>query len=103
MKVRKNKEEKYCPVCGERIYGRSDKKFCSDECRTFYNRRNYRLKVSSIICEKKMLMSDRRLSSAYYSLKRLSGGRFPFIFKICCSFVQLFEKLYIIANKFKKP
>ena len=26
-----------CPVCGKIVNGRSDKKFCSDECRIFYN------------------------------------------------------------------
>lgn len=26
-----------CPVCGKNVNGRSDKKFCSDECRIFYN------------------------------------------------------------------
>ena len=24
-----------CPVCGEPVIGRADKKYCSDECRTF--------------------------------------------------------------------
>ena len=28
---------KKCPVCGKEVNGRSDKKFCSDECRTFFN------------------------------------------------------------------
>ncbi len=26
-----------CLECGEKIYGRSDKKFCSDSCRNAYN------------------------------------------------------------------
>ncbi len=26
-----------CPECGEKIVGRSDKKFCSDACRNAYN------------------------------------------------------------------
>ncbi|MBR5073835.1 MAG: DUF2116 family Zn-ribbon domain-containing protein [Bacteroidales bacterium] len=26
-----------CPVCGKEVNGRSDKRFCSDECRIFYN------------------------------------------------------------------
>ena len=33
--------EKRCPVCQERILGRKDKKFCSDQCRvTHYNNLN---------------------------------------------------------------
>ncbi len=30
-------ENKICLECGERIQGRSDKKFCSDYCRNSYN------------------------------------------------------------------
>jgi len=29
--------ERTCPVCGDRILGRIDKKFCSDQCRAEYN------------------------------------------------------------------
>lgn len=29
--------EKSCPVCGDKIIGRKDKKFCSDQCRNVYN------------------------------------------------------------------
>lgn len=37
-----NKDElkaKTCPECGDRIIGRVDKKFCSDQCRNTYNNR----------------------------------------------------------------
>jgi predicted nucleic acid-binding Zn ribbon protein len=33
-------ESRQCLECGERIYGRSDKKFCSDLCRNAFNNRN---------------------------------------------------------------
>ena len=29
--------QKDCPECGEKIVGRTDKKFCSDYCRNSYN------------------------------------------------------------------
>lgn len=29
--------EKRCIVCGEVVQGRSDKKFCSTECKSFHN------------------------------------------------------------------
>lgn len=33
--------KKLCPECGDDFMGRSDKRFCSDHCRTtFYNRQN---------------------------------------------------------------
>ena len=28
-----------CPECGDKIIGRVDKKFCSDQCRNTYNNR----------------------------------------------------------------
>ncbi len=31
--------EKKCLECGEKIFGRVDKKFCSDQCRNSYNNR----------------------------------------------------------------
>lgn len=31
---------KFCLECGERIYGRTDKKFCGDYCRTHYHNKN---------------------------------------------------------------
>jgi hypothetical protein len=34
-------EEKLCPECERPIYGRSDKKFCSDACRNAYNNKVY--------------------------------------------------------------
>ena len=30
-------EKKTCPVCGDPIIGRIDKKFCSDQCRNAFN------------------------------------------------------------------
>ncbi|MBL7871044.1 MAG: hypothetical protein JNM78_05500 [Cyclobacteriaceae bacterium] len=31
------KDEKVCLECGDKIIGRADKKFCSDQCRVSYN------------------------------------------------------------------
>ena len=31
--------EKQCPECGDKIIGRTDKKFCSDGCRNTFNNR----------------------------------------------------------------
>lgn len=32
-------EERQCLECGDTVYGRIDKKFCSDQCRNSYNNR----------------------------------------------------------------
>lgn len=34
-------KKRLCPVCGEPILGRIDKKFCSDQCRNTFNNRRY--------------------------------------------------------------
>lgn len=34
-------EIRKCPVCGDQIIGRIDKKFCSDQCRNTFNNSKY--------------------------------------------------------------
>ncbi|MDA3879752.1 MAG: DUF2116 family Zn-ribbon domain-containing protein [Prolixibacteraceae bacterium] len=33
--------QRQCPVCGDSINGRVDKKFCSDQCRNSFNNKRY--------------------------------------------------------------
>lgn len=33
-------DKRSCPECGDPVYGRIDKKFCSDQCRNSYNNKN---------------------------------------------------------------
>jgi predicted nucleic acid-binding Zn ribbon protein len=33
-------EKRFCPVCNDPVYGRIDKKFCSDQCRNAFNNKN---------------------------------------------------------------
>lgn len=65
-------EDRICPVCGKRIVGRTDKKYCSDECRAFTNNRKWR--------EKRNLMgSDATLAGIERDLAELcrgGGGRY---------------------------
>ncbi|MEQ8925334.1 MAG: hypothetical protein RLO81_05940 [Fulvivirga sp.] len=48
-------DEKECIECGTKIFGRNDKKFCSDQCRNSYNNRlnsdstNYIRKVNNTL------------------------------------------------------
>jgi predicted nucleic acid-binding Zn ribbon protein len=39
----------YCQVCGKLLVGRSDKKFCSDQCRAQLNNRNKKLDAGELI------------------------------------------------------
>lgn len=34
-------DKRKCPVCGDAVLGRVDKKFCSDHCRNSYNNERY--------------------------------------------------------------
>jgi hypothetical protein len=57
---------KTCLECGDRIAGRSDKKFCSDQCRTAYhNRQNgdatsYVRNVNNILRRNRRILAELR-------------------------------------------
>ena len=56
--------ERQCPECGDNIKGRSDKKFCSDQCRNAYNNRlnsdtyNYMRKVNNILRKNRRILAE---------------------------------------------
>ena len=55
---------KKCLECGRELFGRSDKRFCSDQCRTSYNNRlnsdrtNYMRKVNRILRKNRKILHD---------------------------------------------
>jgi predicted nucleic acid-binding Zn ribbon protein len=59
-----NETKPNCPECGYEIIGRSDKKFCSDQCRNTYNNRlkkdsnNYIRKISSILRKNRRILKE---------------------------------------------
>ncbi len=60
----KESEKRKCAVCEAPIYGRSDKKFCSDQCRTashnMANRdaTNYMRKVNNILRKNRRILAQ---------------------------------------------
>ena len=60
--------EKVCMECGEKIVGRTDKKYCSDYCRNSYN--------NNLNKDKKNLMRNvnNRLRKNYRILEELNPG-----------------------------
>ena len=56
--------EKACLECGEKIIGRVDKKFCSDQCRVSHNNRlnsnetNYMRNVNNILRKNRRILID---------------------------------------------
>lgn len=53
--------EKLCEECGRSINGRSDKKFCSDQCRTTFNNRRNSIETNHIRRVNTILRKNRRI------------------------------------------
>lgn len=57
-------EEKVCLECKTKIFGRVDKKFCSDQCRNAYNNKlnsngtNYIRNVNNILRKNRRILTD---------------------------------------------
>lgn len=57
-------QEKICLECGTKIFGRVDKKFCSDQCRNSYNNKlnsdgtNYIRNVNNILRKNRRILMD---------------------------------------------
>ena len=56
--------EKNCLNCGDPIIGRSDKKYCSDQCRSGYNNKinneenNYIKEVNNVLRKNRKILAD---------------------------------------------
>jgi predicted nucleic acid-binding Zn ribbon protein len=57
-------EKKTCPVCGDAIIGRIDKKFCSDQCRNEFNNKQNQDANSFIRRINHSLRKNRRILEA---------------------------------------
>jgi hypothetical protein len=55
------KTEKTCLECGEKIIGRADKKFCSDQCRVSYNNKLNSDKTNYVRNVNNTLSKNRRI------------------------------------------
>lgn len=54
-------DEKFCLECGDSIVGRTDKKFCSDQCRNSYNNKLNSDSVNTIRNINNHLRKNRRI------------------------------------------
>ena len=64
--------DKVCPVCGKKIVGRTDKKYCSDECRAFVNNRKWRERRNAVAADATLGGIERDLED----LSMGGGGRY---------------------------
>lgn len=60
-------EKRTCPVCGDAIIGRIDKKFCSDQCRNTFNNERYSSNNAHV------MTINRQLKKNYSILKSLNN------------------------------
>lgn len=78
-------EQRKCLACGEPIYGRADKKFCSDACRNSYHyEQNHSVsdivrKVNAVLARNyKILCSLNEKGKSFVTRKQLVDSGFDF-------------------------
>ena len=54
-------EKRTCPICGDQLTGRIDKKFCSDQCRAEYNNKQNQYSNNYIRQVNRILRKNRRI------------------------------------------
>ena len=74
-----------CPVCGEIVTGRTDKKYCSDQCRAEFNNRNNKDCTNAMRKINRILRRNRRIlaelnpdGKTRISLQKLTEKGFDF-------------------------
>jgi len=59
--------KKICPVCNQEFEGRSDKKFCCDQCRNTYNNNKYADFSNQTRNINRILKSNRKVLSDFFA------------------------------------
>ncbi len=80
-----------CPICGNKVVGRSDKKFCSDGCRVFYNNLKYRKKHKSI-------SQNRDIAQVFTNAVFLNNEKSYLLLKILKVLSHLFKIISIFGS-----
>ena len=85
--------EKSCPECGEKIIGRTDKKFCSDYCRNAYHNKANKDTSNLIRNTNNQLRKNHRILEALNPTDKTSVPRSKLLAK---GFnFELFTSIYI--------
>lgn len=87
-----NQEVKYCKTCGKLINGRSDKIFCSHDCRIYFNNIKHRKFSESHI-------GNKQLKKIYSILQFIQKKKSPFLLKI----ILLVAQMCKIISTFDRP
>ena len=93
--------EKVCLECGEKLVGRADKKFCSDQCRISYNNKlnsdetNYVRNVNNALRKNRRILTELNTTQKTVSVSREKLLEKGFDFKYLTStFTTKGGKLY---------
>ncbi|MDN4166672.1 hypothetical protein QWY31_14270 [Cytophagales bacterium LB-30] len=54
-------DQNQCPECGEKLVGRADKRFCSDQCRSLFNNKSRKKHELTILSINKILRKNRKI------------------------------------------
>ena len=84
---------KKCIECGGTVIGRSDKKYCSDECRTAYNNGRYRKELSIALSVNRILRKNYIILDSLYrkGIKKsdlITIAKLGFDHRFCTSFSE---------------
>lgn len=88
-------EEKRCPVCGKKITGRTDKIFCCDDCRIFYNNKKNREKLLKNF-------SGHLLKNTIANCTFLAGSNAKFLLKIIWLISVICKIMTTFVSQIKK-
>jgi predicted nucleic acid-binding Zn ribbon protein len=75
-KIMAKTAEKVCLECGEKLVGRADKKFCSDQCRISYNNKlnsdetNYVRNVNNALRKNRRILTELNTTQKTVSVSR---------------------------------
>ena len=83
----KKDDERFCPVCGKQIMGRTDKIYCSSDCRIFAN--NSRSKV---LREKKSTGVVAVIETDLNAMLEGGGERYVKIIRLATQFCKILYK-----------
>lgn len=88
------REARTCPVCGKNVVGRSDKVYCSDDCRIYAGNYRNREKRNLVRCDKTLMEIGKELEMLS------AAGAQPYI-KIISAVTQFCKILYKFGHQNK--
>jgi hypothetical protein len=93
--------EKLCLSCQEKIFGRSDKKYCGDACRNSYHNSINQQNISLLRKTNSRLKKNYRgfvfelFTSIYYTQK---GTQYYFVYDL--GYLKVSDQLFVVVKKY---